>query len=366
MDNAKAILIILVVLGHAIEDVPKDDLAAGLYRIVYLFHMPAFALITGYLSRRFRPSVGSYLKLIGALLVPYVIFQVGHAAIVGWMDGEPIKIDLLQPEWTMWYLVAVAFWRVLTPLFRALPLAVPVAILSAIGFGMLPDLPDVLALDRTITLLPFFVIGLTLTPEALDRVRRFGVVRLGVIFVPLAVGASWWSFGRLSHGDFWFNRSFAQLGDDWLATGLLLRLVSYGLGLLGTAWVLAIASRRKLPLTYVGVQSMYVYLLHSVILLPFKDGGVIAGPDEPWLLIMSVAFAIILAVVLASKPVTMITRLAVQPPFGAIKLPATKPDPSLQAGWARRAQIDDESMITTEIRPRRAAEPLSVRWEVSR
>ncbi len=318
LDNAKAILIVLVVLGHAIEDVPKDDLVEGLYRAIYLFHMPAFALITGYLSRRFQASVDSYLKLLGTLLVPYLVFQVVHAAIVGWLDEKPMAIDLLHPEWTMWYLVAVAFWRVLTPIFRALPFAIPVSFLIALGFGLVPNLPDVLALDRTLTLLPFFVIGLAATPDGLSRIRRFGAVPLGVIFVPVAVAVSWWSLGRLGGDDFWFSRSFVQVGDDSTLTGLLLRLASYSIGLLGTAWVLALAARRRSLLTYLGVNSLYVYLLHSVVLLPFRDSGVIEGPDEPWLLIMSIAFAVGLSALLASKPVTVITRLVVQPPFGKI------------------------------------------------
>jgi fucose 4-O-acetylase-like acetyltransferase len=324
LDNAKAILIVLVVLGHAIEDVPKDDLAEGLYRAIYLFHMPAFALITGYLSRRFKASVESYLKLIGTLLVPYLIFQVVHAAITGWIDEKPIEIDLLHPEWTMWYLVAVAVWRIVTPIFRAIPLAIPMAFMIALAFGLVPNLPDVLALDRTITLLPFFVVGLSFTPEGLDRIRKFGAVPLGVIFVPVAVAVSWWSLDQLGGDDFWFSRSFLQLGDDSSAIGLLLRLASYAIGLLGTVWVLAMASRRKLPITYIGINSLYVYLLHSVTLSAFRDSGVIEGPDEPWLLMMSIAFAVGLSALLASKPVTVITRLAIQPPFGAIKVPAKK------------------------------------------
>ncbi|HLT59579.1 MAG TPA: acyltransferase family protein, partial [Microlunatus sp.] len=332
LDNAKALLIVLVLLGHMIEDVPKDDLTAGLYRVIYLFHMPAFALITGYLSRRFKASVSSYLKLIGAVVVPYVIFQAIHAVFVAWLKDKPIDFSLIDTEWTMWYLVAVAIWRLATPLLRAIPFSIGVSFLIALSWGLLPDLTDLLALDRTLTLLPFFVIGLNLKPDHLEQIREFGGLRLSLLFLPLAFGISWWSMGRLSNSDFWFSRSFAQLGDDWLATGLLFRLVSYGMGLLGTVWVLSFAPRRKLPVTYIGVQSMYVYLLHSVVLLPFKEDGVIEGPDEPWLLIMSIAFACGLAALLASKPVTMLTRIFVQPPFGAIRLPGAQPEPARAKG----------------------------------
>lgn len=361
LDNAKAILIVLVLLGHATEDVPKDDLIEAIYRVIYQFHMPAFALITGYLSRRFKVSFGSYLKLIGALAVPYLIFQVGHAALDGWLEQRPMDIDLLNPEWTLWYLVAVFFWRAATPILRALPLAIPISILVALGFGMLPDLTDTLAFDRTITLLPFFVIGLTLTPEVLDRVRRIGVIPLTIIGVPMLVTVAVWSMDRLGGDDFWFSRTFAQVGDASMIYGLLLRLASYVLGLIGTAWVLSIAPRRKLPVTYIGVQSLYAYLLHSVVFKPFKEDGVIEGLDEPWLLIASVALAVGAAAVFTSKPVTMITQYVIQPPFASIKLPIATPNPELQAGWARRAIVDENVVYpSAEAEPRRAAEKVSV------
>lgn len=339
LDNAKAILIVLVVLGHLIEDVPKDNAAEWLYRVIYLFHMPAFALITGYLSRRFKASIGSYLKLIGTLLVPYLVFQGAHALINSRLDDKPISFDLFDPKWTLWYLLAVLIWRALTPLLRAIPYAVPVSLLVALGFGLVPNLPDTLSLDRAVTLLPFFVVGLTVTPDTLDSVRRVGALPLTVIFVPVAGAVAWWSLGTLGGDDFWFSRSFLQLGDDWLATGLMLRLCSYGLGLLGTAWVLAVAPRRKLPITYLGVQSLYVYLLHSVTLTAFRDDGVIEGLAEPWLLIASIAFAVALSAVLASKPVTFLTQLVVQPPFGKIKKrePAAgrEPAPARRSARAR-------------------------------
>ncbi|MFC7623402.1 acyltransferase family protein [Microlunatus sp. GCM10028923] len=359
LDNAKAILIVLVVLGHVIEDVPKDDAAEWLYRVIYLFHMPAFALITGYLSRRFKASIGSYLKLIGALLVPYLVFQSAHGLINARIDNEPFSLDVFDPKWTLWYLLAVALWRALTPLLRAIPYAVPLSILAALGFGLIPNLPDTLSLDRAITLLPFFVIGLTVTPDSLDSVRRVGPLALSAIFLPVAAGVAWWSLDRLGGDDFWFSRSFLQLGDDWLATGLMLRLCSYGLGLLGTAWVLAVAPRRRLPITYLGIQSMYIYLLHSVTLTAFRDNGVIEGLDEPWLVLASIGFAILLSAVLASKPVTVITMPFIQPPFGKIK--KREPAPARHRAPARQQVPLWDSVPAWEPAPAPAPEPRPAR-----
>ena len=45
MDNIRCILIFLVVFGHMLTWIPKADTP---YRIIYLFHMPAFLFLTGY------------------------------------------------------------------------------------------------------------------------------------------------------------------------------------------------------------------------------------------------------------------------------------------------------------------------------
>ena len=50
-DNARFACIVLVVLGHATQRLTYDsDIALGLYLVVYAFHMPAFAIISGVFS----------------------------------------------------------------------------------------------------------------------------------------------------------------------------------------------------------------------------------------------------------------------------------------------------------------------------
>lgn len=53
-DNARALLIILVVLGHmSSEFIEHDELIADVYLFIYTFHMPAFILISGYFAKKF-------------------------------------------------------------------------------------------------------------------------------------------------------------------------------------------------------------------------------------------------------------------------------------------------------------------------
>ncbi len=67
MDNIRCIQIFLVVFGHMLTWIPEADTP---YRIIYLFHMPAFLFLTGYFSH-FNIS-----KILTQLAYPYILFQI--------------------------------------------------------------------------------------------------------------------------------------------------------------------------------------------------------------------------------------------------------------------------------------------------
>ena len=49
-DNIKTVLIILVVLGHALEEISLEHEYGIIRACIYSFHMPAFIFISGYFS----------------------------------------------------------------------------------------------------------------------------------------------------------------------------------------------------------------------------------------------------------------------------------------------------------------------------
>lgn len=74
-DNAKALLIILVVFGHLVEtNLRANTLYLTLYPLIYAFHMPAFAFVTGYLSKA-DAWTGNGIRKIGRLVLIYLLFQ---------------------------------------------------------------------------------------------------------------------------------------------------------------------------------------------------------------------------------------------------------------------------------------------------
>src|SRR4051812_17242655 len=78
-DNAKFILILLVVVGHTIEPlIGKSPSLKSIYMFLYFFHMPLFIFISGYFSKNL--SSGDYAKkVISKLLIPYLIFETAYS-----------------------------------------------------------------------------------------------------------------------------------------------------------------------------------------------------------------------------------------------------------------------------------------------
>lgn len=61
-DNAKFVLIFLVVFGHMISPYRTDSEGMlSIYHFIFIFHMPVFILLAGYFSKNFHKK-GYYKK----------------------------------------------------------------------------------------------------------------------------------------------------------------------------------------------------------------------------------------------------------------------------------------------------------------
>ena len=74
-DNAKFVLITLVVIGHAYTSLRHEsEFIKSAYFLIYSFHMPLFILISGYFTKNFnKPEY--FRKTISSALIPYLIFE---------------------------------------------------------------------------------------------------------------------------------------------------------------------------------------------------------------------------------------------------------------------------------------------------
>ncbi|WP_116243863.1 acyltransferase family protein [Nocardiopsis sp. FIRDI 009] len=313
LDNAKFVLITLVVVGHAIEPLGGYAPAGALYYWIYFFHMPAFILISGYLSRNFDASSNRVEKLVLSLAVPYLIFWTVHQTIYA-VDrgGLPDSLSVLKPTWTLWFLVALFLWRLSVPVWQRLRWPVAISVVISV-FAATADLGDTLSLGRVLSFLPFFVLGLSLRPEHFAHLDRWWVRICSVAVLATTAVLAPTISDHLSRDWLFWRESLTDRAIDPLLPSMGIRLAFMALALLMSVSVLALTPRRRTWMTRLGAYSLYVYLGHSVALILLKDTAWYDVMPAPQTLAASIALGLALTLVLCAPWVRGGLRWAVEP-----------------------------------------------------
>ncbi|MGH4030995.1 acyltransferase family protein [Actinomycetota bacterium Odt1-20B] len=313
-DNAKFLLIVLVALGHSWEQIIGS--AHGLravHTVVYAFHMPAFALLSGYFSQRFAARPHQMRRLTETVVIPYLIFETLYAAMYSAVKGHPFAITPTEPTYLCWFLVALFLWRLTTPLWQAIRYPVATAVLISLIAGITTMSYD-LALPRVLMFLPWFVLGLRLSPRhfALLRTPAARPCAVAVLFLAGA-GAYLLAPGPDDH---WLSMdvSYSELGVGWQQY-LVLRVAIFVSSAVLVAAFFACVPRRRTPFTALGAVTMYPYLLHGLLVQAAGVTGL-----YPWLQALRMpgqvvlsAGVVVMVVVLSSAPVRRLVRPLVEP-----------------------------------------------------
>jgi fucose 4-O-acetylase-like acetyltransferase len=320
LDNAKFLAVVLVVVGHAWNNLSALHGVEAGYLLLYLFHMPVFVLVTGYLSRGSTSLTPHRLQtLVSTVLVPYLVFQAGYGVLASLAGIEPAQPGLVVPSWLMWFLAALGCWRLTAGVWQHMraPVAVAVAV-SLVGGA---TSAGAFALTQVLGLLPFFVLGLGLRPHHLRRLRSRRV-RLAAVAVLAAAGVACYAVTPVSDAEMewvYWRASYAELGVSWLEGGML-RLGLLAAALVLSAAFLALVPERRTRFTRFGAHTLYAYLLHGLVVLLGLATGVFdlaTGSGAVGALLVTVG-AVAVAWALMTEPVRRVFRPVVQPDLRAL------------------------------------------------
>ncbi len=155
IDNIKVVLIFLVVFGHLIERyIETSNLLMSIYMFIYIFHIPLFIYISGYLSKNIYKSKKIFFK---DLLIPYVLLNIVWYILAYLYTGE-VNLPLIYPGWTLWFLLSLFFWRISLRYIIKIKYILPISFILGILIGFIPN-GSILSFSRTIVFLPFFLLG---------------------------------------------------------------------------------------------------------------------------------------------------------------------------------------------------------------
>lgn len=107
IDNCKGMLIFLVVFGHLLELCNAGRLGNITYKLIYIFHMPAFIFLMGWVS---KPSAKRVIKSIGL----YIVFRIMYFVFNCTINGYPMKFYFSsRPYWLLWFTLVEIYYSVL-------------------------------------------------------------------------------------------------------------------------------------------------------------------------------------------------------------------------------------------------------------
>ncbi|AJE85813.1 MULTISPECIES: acyltransferase family protein [Streptomyces] len=272
LDNAKYLTILCVGVGHFLEPLSHGSRSTeALYFAIYAFHMPAFILISGYLSRSYTGTRNQVVRLIAGVALPYLMIQSCYTLFMRWAADDPDReFAFNKPGFALWFLVALFLWRLTTPLWKNLRHPLAVSLVVAVAASMTPSMGEDFSLMRMFQFLPFFVLGLLLRPEHFSFLGHRAVRAAALPILLSALVVAYWAVPRMDPAWFGRTRSVDEFGVPTWA-GVVMFVALFGAGLLMSACFLAWVPRRRTWFTALGAGTLYAYLLHIFLVKSSRE-----------------------------------------------------------------------------------------------
>ena len=172
-DIAKAICIILVVIGHYVPDY-SPQWYVGVHDVIYTFHMPLFMFASGFIYMATKKDItyrDFLLKKVKRLMIPYFsvsaivitikLLTEGHAYVenpVTWMSYVKM-LYLPEAGYFLWFIWALWWMFVLSPLFKTKQMRLGLFVLAIVLHYIPNILPEIFCLSQFQGMLVYFMLG---------------------------------------------------------------------------------------------------------------------------------------------------------------------------------------------------------------
>ncbi|MDR0531779.1 MAG: acyltransferase family protein [Oscillospiraceae bacterium] len=277
-DNAKFILIFLVVLAHALSPLQsRSAFCRVAWVVINNFHMPAMIFISGFFAKRYisRAREIKVQRVVTNVLL-YLAAQLSVAAFERFVLKAEIGFSLLSARSSLWFLQCLIWWYILLPVLRNFP---PKAVMIlAVLFGLYVGYEDkannFLALSRMFVHLPFFMAGYYVKQEQIEQLsaRKYKWIGLASFAVVAAVCLIWprTAIGAIITCNTPYEK-IAALEAVPQALQWVARLWFYVAAAALIVGFLAFVPRGRAIFTKLGKETLSVYILHRFLYLAYQQ-----------------------------------------------------------------------------------------------
>ena len=271
-DNMRAVLIFLVVLGHAADYLTGiSGFCRDLYVFIYAFHMPAFLFLSGL----FNSPNHTASKVLGYINVGFML-KIMFTLTTLLMDGAGY-FSLLSDSGLPWYMFVLAAYigisRLLQGANKRALLVFSLLLSCFVGYDNTTS--DWLYLSRAIVFYPFFLLGQMLDRERLAALSRHRYLRLGGVAVLLF----WAALCFCSHEKAYVLRPLFTARNPYatdahfLPWGFFWRFICYGISFTTGFALLCVIPAGRLPfVTTCGQRTMQIYFWHFFFFYLLSNG----------------------------------------------------------------------------------------------
>jgi fucose 4-O-acetylase-like acetyltransferase len=311
VDNARFWVMVMVVVSHPLYHFISLTPGRAIYYWLNLLMMPAFAMLSGYISRNFSGTPKEIQRTISTLVIPYLLVEPIYQVLQRHYTGSPDPYMLLSPKWVAWWLAALFVWRFSTPIWRHLRHPIIVSILISL-LAPLTEVPNVISMPKVLGMLPFYVIGMFMT---IDRFQALATKRNRILSAVFLVGVGVACALYSTHWDVSWTKWRHRYDEAALNSGALEGMAHRGLfiliGVLMSWAVISLVSRRESWMSRMGERTLYCYLLHGfIVFFLLHETHVFATLRDMGNtgLLITLATAVVVALLLMTRPVAVLFR----------------------------------------------------------
>ena len=326
-DNAKFILIFLVVLAHAIS--PFQSLYGGigiLWKTINTFHMPLMIFISGFFAKRYLGNNGDIkVQRAFSYFMLYLFSQLFVSLFEKFvLSNNSVGFSIISARSSLWFLMCLGIWYLVLPFFSKFKAGVVIiaGIIIGLIIGYDTKVGHELSLSRVFVHFPFFMAGYFCTPKLIEKLNnvyiRFISIPVFAICVSVIVLLDEYYPGRIITCSNSYENVMPvvemQYGLVWLS-----RLLFYVLAFVTGASFFAIVPRIKVFFTKWGSRTLAVYILHRFLYLCWIDKNLawwkVFNEMEyglPIVFGIAIAVTVILSLKPFSLPFTAIQKISVK------------------------------------------------------
>ncbi|MEG0307422.1 MAG: acyltransferase family protein [Clostridium sp.] len=308
-DNLKFLLILLVVVGHAIDFYTESSLSMRkVYVFIYSFHMPLFIFISGYFSKSVINKERFKIEKVFSYLLLYFLLKLSFFILYRYGFGSAnVKFNFFSEGGVPWYLFVMAMWLCVTYIIKNIkPVYVIVAaILLGILIGYDDSVSDFMCLSRVVVFYPYFILGYYFNEDNIIKILKCNKLKWVSLAITLITIVVIMKFGDDVYRFRWFfsgRNSYVKLNEP--IYGGIYRMAIYVLSTLISLALIYIIPKGKLFVTKFGTRTLQVYFLHYILLNIYHKynlNSYIMNEFPKYWKILYIFLAIILTLILSLK-----------------------------------------------------------------